>query len=206
MIRGGCGGGALVDCYSEWLAQPAPARDRFGVPVPSLTCRDDDPSCDFGPPGDQACTFRLSVCLNVNDRRIACTAPDVANVDLWLHARLPEYRDALVTGFTALGGVLKGRCHSGRPGQPCSLNADCDSSSGSADGLCKGYIVQFTPPLTVSDACTEMIPIRVPLRQTRVGFIRGFLAFGVTTHPSNDPITGRRRMADRDVLRFYCNP
>ena len=81
-------------------------------------------------------------------------------------------RDALENALTALGGTVDGLCTNRGPhkGQLCTANSNCDSTTGSGDGVCKGRFVVFAPPLNTDNSCTAFAPIQVPLKQTTTGF------------------------------------
>jgi hypothetical protein len=64
-VRGG--GSRRTDCLAEWNFSSATAM--VMQPIPTATCRDGDPACDADDLAGQ-CTFTLSVCFNVADRRL----------------------------------------------------------------------------------------------------------------------------------------
>ena len=167
-------------CMLEWSTEPATAVGRNGLPVHQLTCTDDNPLCDFGTAtGDNACTFHVALCVNVVDTRLSCSPTDVAQVQLLSpkeakpkDAAATANRDALENALTSIGGTVRGLCANRGPhkGQLCAVNADCDSSPGSGDGVCRGRFVAFTPPLSTDNSCTAFARIQVPLKQTTTGF------------------------------------
>lgn len=63
------GGPARTDCFAEFRFAHALGA---GVPSPRVRCVDDDPTCDADTTAGQ-CTFRVGVCLNNEDTRLACT-------------------------------------------------------------------------------------------------------------------------------------
>jgi hypothetical protein len=68
-VRGG--GSRRTDCLAEWNFSSATAM--VTQPIPTATCHDGDPGCDADDRAGQ-CTFTLSVCFNVEDRRLPrCT-------------------------------------------------------------------------------------------------------------------------------------
>jgi hypothetical protein len=61
------GGSKRTDCLVTWMLTPADIAT--SLPVAGAVCHDNDPHCD----GDQTpgqCTFQLSMCFNVPDRRV----------------------------------------------------------------------------------------------------------------------------------------
>ena len=61
------GGSAQRDCLVEWDVPPAMTTQRR--PISGAVCHDNDPACDADrAPG--SCTFLLSACFNVPDRRL----------------------------------------------------------------------------------------------------------------------------------------
>lgn len=61
------GGTRAGDCLVEWNVNPPEIATT--LPYVSLICRDNDPSCDQDQTVGQ-CTFALSACFNVTDRRL----------------------------------------------------------------------------------------------------------------------------------------
>lgn len=61
------GGTRAGDCLVEWTVNPPEIATT--LPYVSLICRDNDPSCDQDQTVGQ-CTFALSACFNVTDRRL----------------------------------------------------------------------------------------------------------------------------------------
>jgi hypothetical protein len=141
-------------CMLEWFTDPATVEVRWnGLPARHLTCTDDNPQCDFGAAtGDNACTFHVALCLNVADTRLSCAPSDVVRVQVLRpneaepnNATKTANRDALENALTALGGIVRGQCaNRTHRGQLCAVNADCDSSPGSGNGVCRGRFVEFT--------------------------------------------------------------
>jgi uncharacterized delta-60 repeat protein len=197
-------------CMLEWFTEPATLMGSNGLPVNQLMCTDDDPSCDFGAgTGDNACTFHVAVCLNVADSRSSCTPTDVGQVQLLSpneakpkDAAETANRDALENALAGIGGAVRGRCvNRGRhKGQLCAVNSDCDSTSGSGNGVCKGRFVVFTPPLGMDNTCTAFAPIQVPLRQTTAG-LRA--AGGTLKVKATDPSATRK---GQNWLTLTCKP
>jgi hypothetical protein len=195
----------------EWLTEPATLLGRNGLPVRQLTCTDDNPLCDFGATtGDNACTFHVALCLNVMDNRVGCTPTDVAQVQL----RRPNEakprdaietlnRDALENVLTAIGGTIQGLCTNRGPHKRelCAANADCDSTAGSGDGVCKGRFVEFAPPLSTDNTCTDFAEIQVSLKQTTEGLktARTSLRVKVLSDPS-------ARQKGHNSLKLICQP
>jgi hypothetical protein len=190
----------------EWLTEPVPALARNGLPGKKLECTDDDPNCDFGAfPGDNACTFRIAMCLNVAEPRFGCSPTDIATA--LVRGRADGDQDALEESLTDLGGEARPTCARGPlRGQPCVVNGDCDSVPGKGNGWCRRVVV-FSPPFTTRNVCTDFAEIVVPLRQTRTGLLRkGVKIIGLQVTPSRNPVTGKRRAADSNFLKLTCYP
>jgi hypothetical protein len=60
-------GSHRTDCLAEWNVTQTDIT-RWG-PIPGAVCRDNDPGCDADQVPGQ-CTFQLSICFNVPDRRL----------------------------------------------------------------------------------------------------------------------------------------
>ncbi|MFQ5668157.1 MAG: hypothetical protein ACE5I7_17215 [Candidatus Binatia bacterium] len=170
------------DCFHEFCTRPLAPPRHNGLPSNSLVCKDDDPSCDFGPPGDRTCTFHVAFCFNVQllDFRRPCRATGPVRR---VHLTQPNEgrprtaaglanRDAVEAALMRLGGTL-------------------DNSTFRS--------VIFQPPLTDA-VCTDFVPIKVPLRVRRSGAARS--THGKVRVRVFPPNGGR----DGDQLRFRCNP
>jgi cysteine-rich repeat protein len=207
------GGSGATDCAHEWRAALVPARNKKGMAMTRQACTEGDPTCDFGPADDLACTFHVAMCFNVAEQRFTCTPTDVARVQLLQppeaqpkDATAMANRDALETALEGRQGVIRGQCRRPRvkAGQLCQSNADCDSTPG--NGLCKGRFVAFEPPLSTTNACTAFASISVPLRETARGLRSGTTTLKLKASPSNDPVTSRKRPKDTDLLTLVCKP
>jgi len=112
----GGGGTRRTECAVEWVVAPAAT-----ARVPNrLTCRDGDPSCDFGStPGE--CTFRVGLCRAVDDPRVPCTPVVPDAVDVVEAPELPfsvsnfvdpdfQNRRSLLAALRALAGEPAGAC------------------------------------------------------------------------------------------------
>src|SRR5262249_54445242 len=130
----------------EELCSPCSQVKRNGHGFPRVfVCKDDDPTCDFGPVGDHACTFRVSLCFNVVETRFQCVSPGAVESVSFLREANPSdkdvaNRDALESALTALGGTVQ-----------------------SGDGIFNGRAVVYNPPLTGPNTCTPFAEVRVPL-------------------------------------------
>ena len=81
----GCSPGGRIDskaeCLLEWHVTPTPPPGKDGPPSGSLVCTDGDPACDADEGVDHECAFRVAVCINNRDPRLAACAPsDVASL------------------------------------------------------------------------------------------------------------------------------
>jgi cysteine-rich repeat protein len=208
------------DCLVEWLTLPVPAAGKSGVPGTSFECRDDDPSCDFGPPGDGACTFHVALCLNATDSRVldaktgepSCSTVGIDGVLITKPSERSarttldgENRAALETALAEVGGTIVGQCKKGLAGSPCTKDADCDTALGVADGACRGRSLRFAPALTGRDVCSGFVDIRVPLRVTSKGAKARTGKVGLTTIPTLEAGVSKRRNA-KDAIALTCRP
>jgi cysteine-rich repeat protein len=182
------------DCVHEWCSAvnpPPVSRGPFaGLPGRIITCANDDPTCDFGPKGDQMCTFRFAMCFNVKETRESCkSSGTVGSVGM----RRPDFdhprSDADVANVAdiqaaliALGGKLQ-------PG---------------GDG---GHAtVTFDPPLTAPNTCTRFVSFQVPLRRGVGGFVQNRVPIRIRVFPGPDPVTFQVPHYDGDQLDLICTP
>ena len=200
-------GGSRVasNCTLEWSITPVPPVGRNGLPANHLDCTDDDPTCDFTA-GDNACTFHLAVCFNVDDDRLpGCTPTDVERVQV-LSPSATKARDAIdlanltaiENAVTNLGALVGGLCRNrARQGQLCSSNADCDSAPG--NGICRGRFLVFSPPLASHNVCTSVASVTVPLRIAPRGLRTGVKRLGLKA-------TRGEGRTDAGGLTLVCHP
>jgi len=178
------------DCVQEFCPFPASTSQFKGLPSNHLVCKDDDPSCDAGAStGDHACTFRISMCLNVTqERRFPCkytgviTGAHVTNP--------PEDRPGSATDQANLAQI---------EGALIKVGGKVASPNGRRS-------IVFDPPLDRPDVCTDFTFIRVPLLSTPSGFMPGKLKLRIRFFQGNDPATGKPGYHDGDQLDFTCNP
>jgi len=170
------------DCVQEICAIPAPSTGTKGLPSNQLVCKDDDPSCDFGPPGDHACTFHFSLCYNVTlERRFPCKLTGSIS---YVHLNKPS-EDHPNTGIDIATVAEFERVLLGLGGMI---------------GSEKGHrSVVFNPPLTKPDVCTDIASIRVPLINSRGNFRQGKLKVRIRAVQTSGPYDG-------DDIRFFCQP
>jgi hypothetical protein len=125
------GGSRPLDCGMEWVAAIDAADvplDSRGIPKTSLSCHDNDPSCDFdSAPG--RCRFRLWSCLGGADSRLPCSATSVvATSVLSPKANAPRAfelaaRQSIQAALTALGVPVG-------PGEACTPRYEIDLAAG----------------------------------------------------------------------------
>jgi hypothetical protein len=189
-------------------------RDEDGVPKGRLACRDDDPACDFGAvTGDEGCTFRVALCVNVAERRFVarrtgeplCAPTDVA----WIAMRIPSEaaprdaadaanRDALEAALSELGANVRRQCQppGTEPSTACAVDGDC-----ARPRRCRTRFMSFSPALATRDRCTPPASIVVPLRRGASG-----LAAGRRTLRLIAATSAPRAPHDGDVLQLVCLP
>lgn len=185
-----------------------------GLPAGIQVCHDDDPSCDFGPPGDAACTFHMAFCFNVTDPRAACVQAHAIGKIVFVDpsARHPGTAvdaanlESMIQALRGIGGKVEGMCKNpGEVGKSCEFSSDCNSGPGKNDGNCRRKDLTFTPPLDVADTCSGYADIKVPLRQSRFGVgaalkrlrFRAYAPAGVSVVAPG---------YDGDDLRLVCLP
>jgi len=116
---------------------------------------------------------------------------------------------ALAGGLAGIGGAVRGQCvrATSGPRRVCGSDAECDSTPGKGDGACRGHFMAFDPPLSERDLCTEFADVVVPLRRTHGGRLRrGQRWIRLSARPTDDPHSGNRRTAGRDILKLSCDP
>jgi len=184
-------GQAASDCTLEWSTDPVPPAGRNGLPANRLDLT--------ATAGDTPCTFYVAMCFNVDDDRLpACTPTDVARVQILSPSAIPATktnlanRAALEGAVTNLGASVGGLCRNrARQGQLCSANADCDSTPGSGNGICRGDFLVFSPPLASHNVCTSFATITVPLHSLKRLSLKAVRSEGGT---------------DTDWLTLVCHP
>jgi kumamolisin len=203
------GRGAVANnCTLEWSTTPVPPVGLNGLPGNRLDCTDGDSACDFGPVGDNACTFHLAVCFNVADDRLpGCTPTDVRLVQI-LSPSATKANDtvdlanlnAIENAVTNLGAAVGGLCRNRvRQGQFCLSNADCDSAPGSGNGICHGHYLVFSSPLASHNVCTSVASVTVPLRIAPNGLRKGSKRLGLKAKRGEGG-------TDTDWLSLVCHP
>jgi len=178
------------DCLHEFCSavDPEPT-DRFnGKPGNLIECTDDDPDCDFGPPGDRACTFRFSLCFNVTDKRFNCTSPQVVER---VRFRRPKEADDIANRDAMEAAVLA-------LGMGASLNVGAGTPGRRA--------IEFSPPLTKKDVCTAPVDFKVSLPPTtgRRAIGRGVAV--TVVEPPRKGLTSHQFHRDGDFLQLICHP
>jgi len=161
------GGSQASKCVAQWFTVPAPPTSRSGGAQNRVQCREGDASCDFSPAGDGACTFHVALCLDLADPQLRCAPADVREVrvlrpSIGVQGIDGLNRDALEGALRTIGARIQGVCARRKPLRFCAANADCDSTLGAGDGLCR-RTAAFEPPLA-TPRCTAFADIRVPLR------------------------------------------
>lgn len=139
------GGTRQTDCVAEWsVVNPhnEPMRDSAGLPSLDQSCRDGDSLCDHDGAADGNCTFQVSVCFNVRDRRLT---------------------DANANSLCAPGDLTDWVATS--DGEVEQLADLADAVAALGDGTVTGTAVHFNPALGTRQACTRSISLRAPLQQ-----------------------------------------
>jgi len=154
------------------------------------------------------------LCLNVTDERFpACNPLDVERVEI----RAPKEaaprdavdeanRDALEAALGRIGAQVRGQCRRPvtRRNALCTADGDCDDPVGAGNGECAGRLMAFEPPRAAQNACTDYVPIRVPLRNLAQGWFPGRKFVRVRALTSYRQ--GRWLIGDRDAVSFTCLP
>ena len=171
------GGKKATDCLVEWRFLPGPPRRRNRRSHRKAVCFEGDPGCDVDLDlSNASCTFRVAVCVNNADRRLAaCSASGLLTLEVTHPASqtvdLADRENRATLERCALGFGI-----SVRPGA-------------------SAVFINDTP-----NACSESGEFVVPLRRSRRGiFAPGTRKLGLTgTAPS-----GAR---DIDVVHLQCRP
>lgn len=183
------------DCVHEFCSpvNPPPVVQGVfaGLPGRIITCKNDDPTCDFGPPGDNTCFFRFAMCFNVKETREACVGTNgtVGKVGM----RRPDFDhphndaeranvDDIQAALIALGGKVQ---HGG-------------------DGVHE--TVNFNPPITKPNVCTRFVSFQVPLRRARGALVQNRVPIRIRVFPAFDPVTFQTAKYDGDQLDLICTP
>ena len=182
-IPGYCGG-IQQDCLTEMCPGSPPSGTKGnGLPENRFVCKDDDPTCDVGPPGDRACTWRYSICLNLIDieNRFRCTnRGPVAEVRL----------------TSPVQGKPKG---TGQIQSVASFEAALAKLGATVGGFKKRAMI-FNPPLA-TPACTEPIDFVLPLKQNRKSLVYKSTKFRLWYR-----VYGPSKQFDGDHFFMQCNP
>ncbi len=213
------GGSPKSDCFHQWVIDPTPTLNAKGVLPNKLTCKDDDPACDFGVvTADQMCTFRIASCVNIRDDWRAFTAsmaPMCVPVDLdTFELKVPKAsrpkgaidlanRDAIEAAFAeGFGADVSGLCKApvDSKGAACFENADCDVGGG--DGVCAGRYLSVVIGADDQTTCTDYMPIQVPRNDSRKLKLiaRGHLII------EGDEADTIKKLSDSDSLSLTCLP
>lgn len=197
------------ECFHEWLTEPIPTQSTDARRL-TVSCQDDDPACDFGVPGDEACTFHVALCFNNDDERIASCAPDaIDRVKLLYNSRNAAYGDPIVDELIGLGAEVEtGRCTGATImySQKCTMDSECDSGFMTGDGECGIRSVRFNPSFADIDTCTNFAEFTVPLRlSSTLQPLNTTRYLGISAQRFLNA-TGSRVRSDRDVLKLTCLP
>ncbi len=197
------------ECFQEWMTEPIPTQSTDANRL-TVSCQDDDPACDFGSPGDEACTFHVALCFNNTDPRILSCAPDaIDRVRLLYNARNPNLGNPIIDELLGLGGVVeRGRCNAAtnKYSQACTLDTDCDSGFNTFDGQCVISSIRFNPSLQDEGACTAFADFTIPLRMSSTGQALATTKYLGLSAQRFLNSTGSRKRSDRDVLKLTCMP
>jgi hypothetical protein len=175
----GAGGRADAECHTEFRVDPVPPLDgrdrRLGSRV---ECTDGAP-CDFDGMADRSCRFRVALCFNNRDPRLAC-----------LPSVLETFRLRAPQGSSP-------RPHEAQAATTL-LAAVTDAAPATPEGR-RGGQMRLEPPLAGLDVCTRPVTLAVPL----VGR-RSLLRIVTRTAGAADGET-RRPLEDDDRLSLVCH-
>jgi hypothetical protein len=174
------GESASTDCQLEvQVVNPnnTPFFDRLGRVNPRQACRDGDASCDADGVADGVCTYQVASCFHCVDPRLPTCVP-ITTESYGIYRPSPQSRrpvdvenaEAMIAAVLALGGTRGGPA---------------------------ANVVTFTPPID-DGTCTDLVPFKVPLRQTILGARPG------NTLLRSRAIAGPRW--DADFVRLQCLP
>jgi Tol biopolymer transport system component len=174
------GGGAGMDCTSEWFVAGA------AVASTKQVCIDNDPRCDFDPWIGQ-CAFRVATCLNAGGTGGACPSPGVKTVTL----KAPQ--ETSLSGFDAANAASL-------------VAAIADVATGQQGEGRDAGTVTFTQPVTAANQCSALVDFRVPLwdgGQPALHKTTQRLKVETATAAAGG---GRGAPVDRDTLALTCLP
>jgi hypothetical protein len=174
----GGGGRAEAECLAEFQVDPAPALDgRVGRPGSRVECTDGAP-CDLDGVANRSCGFRVALCFNNRDPRLACLPPVLEAFRL----RAPQAASPRLHEAEAAATLLA---------------AVADATPATPEGR-RGGKLRLEPPLAGLDVCTRPVTLAVPL----VGR-RGLLRI-VTRTAGAAGGDVRRSLEDDDRLSLAC--
>jgi sugar lactone lactonase YvrE len=140
------------DCFGEFkLKMPLPP----GLSPSRVSCVDGDPTCDIDGVSGQ-CTFRVAMCLNNEDTRLACTPGAIMSIRLKGNQARGGGAQTLLA---AVGGL------------------------GSSYPIARGHGVAFSSALATRNQCTPFAEFVVP-RRRRAG--KGKLGASIGTQSGKD--------------------
>lgn len=167
------------NCYLQWSIVNPDAPVRKGRPKTKQRCEDGDVSCDTDGVVDGVCTFDVRLCFNRDDDRVTKCSPRGVSA-LEFRRPAPGRGDAFdQENATRLLAAVAGL------------------GAASQDG----GRVAFSPTLDTVDVCTELVVIRIPVRE-RPG--RGPKVGKRRLQTIVDDGVGRRR--DKDTIKIQCRP
>ena len=165
-------------CAFEWLVEPNLTTDRKGFPGGTVTCADGQAFCDADATNDGTCTFRLALCLNSADPRLACTPSAVSSVIL--SSKLAGSSDpADQANATNLLDALAG------------------IDPGSTGTVSSGSVV-YTPAASTENACSGYVDVLVPVRLRGAGAATGIRVLSLSVQTAGGPV--------RERLKLVCEP
>jgi 6-phosphogluconolactonase (cycloisomerase 2 family) len=204
-------GPASKDCHAEWLVSVSGGpsiNPKTNQPEFRVTCQNGNPQCDHDNDGtDDKCTFRIRVCINNSDPRLACTPAQVASFDLKRPVPSKPNNDAFDNAnVLEFQRVMSGDTCDNDPTRSCLIDADCEFG-----GLCTEPPIIGVPFLKRSTTlipgatnstpnnCSDEMDIQVPLRSTPSGFkLKRKVLRGLVRTSAN--------VRDANVLRLTCIP
>jgi hypothetical protein len=140
-------------CSFEWHVEPNLTRDRSGLAGNTVSCADGEPFCDADGAADGHCTFRLAVCLNSDDPRLACSSSAVDSIQL--------------------RGTLARSSDPNDQANAAALVAALQSVDPHSTGAFSQGVITYTPASTTTNTCSSytdiIVPIRTSATQTKAG-------------------------------------
>jgi hypothetical protein len=166
-------------CYLQWSVVNPASPVKKGRLKTTQRCEDGNAACDGDGVADGVCTFRVRLCFNREDHRVAkCSPRGVSTVEL----RRPSSTAGDATDQVNAVGLLA-------------------AVAGLGTSTVSGDAVTFSPVLETVDLCTDLVDISVPVQQRP-----GKRAKAGKRELRTIVADGAARRRDKDKIKLQCRP